>query len=190
MGRGSAAQRNAGDPRATPDRVLSIVSSSQTTPQSLHNYFLHNLSDQEGPYKAPKYGSQCGQRSAAPPRKSEHLHGRQGVCPGGGLEQIYKARERHEQRALRSISKWQRTSFSFSGQPFSSSVASFFLSFLFSPFFLLCSPLDKISRTINDVEMNSGLSQSAQYSTLAWGSVSTLSSILGLEAPGQSTSLK
>lgn len=48
-------------------------------------------------------------------------------------------------------SRWQITSFSFSGQPFSSSVASFFLSFPFSPLFLLCAPLDRISKTINHV---------------------------------------
>lgn len=56
-----------------------------------------------------------------------------------------------EQSALRSIGRKRGTSFSFSGQPFSSSVASFFLSFLFSPLFLLCAPLDKISRTINHI---------------------------------------
>lgn len=60
-------------------------------PQSLHNYFLHNLADQEGPENAHKYRGQSGHRSTAPPRRSEPPLGRQGVCPGGGLEQIYKA---------------------------------------------------------------------------------------------------
>lgn len=84
------------------------------------------------------------------------------------------------------------TSVSSSEQPFSSSVASFFLSFLFSPLFLLCAPLDKISRTINDVEINKSLPHSAQHLTLAPGLVPLSPQAwrpLG-KAPSISTSLK
>lgn len=70
-----------------------------------------------------------------------------GSAPGEGRGS-YKA---PEQSVLWSICRKHVTSFSFSGPPFSSSVASFFLSFLFSPLFLLCAPFDRISRTINHI---------------------------------------
>ena len=104
-------------------------------------------------------------QSTAPPWKSESLPREAG---GSALEEAEsKFTKRREQSALWSISKWQITRFSFSEQPFSSSVASFVLSFLFSPLFLLCSPLDKISRTINNVEINKSTCQSVQYLQLA-----------------------
>lgn len=93
--------------------------------------------------------------------------GSRGSALEEGWGRFTKRRETQEQSALWSFSRWQITSFSFSEQPFSSSVASFFLSFLFSPLFLLRAPLDKISRTINNVEINRNLSQSAQYLKVA-----------------------
>ena len=137
-------------------------------PPSLQSYFLLNLANQEGPWKAHKYRRQCGHRGGKALLPHWSLRAGPGRQRGSALEEAEsKFTKRWEQSALRSISKWQITSFSFSRQPFSSSVASFFLSFLFSPLFLLCSPLDKISRTINNVEINNSTCQSVQYWKLA-----------------------